>query len=127
MAFPAGAILSSIGIAGASVGTDTLLLKATDIPGPGLFFQSTGLAGTPIPFGDGHLCAAVGIIRLGVVFPTGNVASYPGGLTPNPIHIAGGTMNGDTRHYQCWYRSVPGLCNPQNFNLTQGLTLTWGP
>lgn len=62
--------MSSTGVAGASVVTDTLVLTATDIPGPGLFFQASGLAVTPIPFGDGHLCAAVGIIRLGVVFPT---------------------------------------------------------
>ncbi len=126
-AFASGAILSSTGIAGASAVTDTLMLTATDIPGPGLFFQSSGLAGTPINFGDGLLCAAVGIVRLGVVFPAAGVATYPGGLTPAPIHIAGGTAAGDVRHYQCWYRSVPGLCNPQNFDLTQGLSLTWGP
>ncbi|MBL8859713.1 MAG: hypothetical protein JNL28_14500 [Planctomycetes bacterium] len=126
-AFAGGAILTSTGIAGASAGTDTLVLTATDIPGPGLFFQSNGLLGAPANFGDGHLCAAVGIIRLGVVFPTSGVASYPGGLTPNPIHIQGGTANGQTKHYQCWYRSVPGLCGPNNYDLTQGLTLVWGP
>ncbi|MBL8859715.1 MAG: hypothetical protein JNL28_14510 [Planctomycetes bacterium] len=126
-AFAGGAILTSTGIAGASAGTDTLVLTATDIPGPGLFFQSNGLLATPANFGDGHLCAAVGIIRLGVVFPTAGVASYPGGLTPNPIHIQGGTANGQTKHYQCWYRSVPGLCGPNNYDLTQGLTLVWGP
>ncbi|MBL8859714.1 MAG: hypothetical protein JNL28_14505 [Planctomycetes bacterium] len=126
-AFAGGAILSSAGVAGASAGTDTLVLTATDIPGPGLFFQSNGLLATPANFGDGHLCAAVGIIRLGVVFPTSGVASYPGGLTPNPIHIQGGTANGQTKHYQCWYRSVPGLCGPNNYDLTQGLTLVWGP
>ncbi|MBL8859068.1 MAG: hypothetical protein JNL28_11215 [Planctomycetes bacterium] len=103
------------------------MLTATDIPGPGLFFQSNGLAGAPINFGDGHLCAAVGIVRMGIVFPVAGVASYPGGLTPNEIHIAGGALAGQTKHYQCWYRSVPGLCGPDNFNLTQGLSLTWGP
>ncbi|MBL8858275.1 MAG: hypothetical protein JNL28_07230 [Planctomycetes bacterium] len=126
-AFPGGAILTNSGIAGASAGTDTLVLTATDIPGPGLFFQSNGLSASPIPFGDGHLCAQVGIIRLGVVFPASGVASYPGGLTPNPIHIQGGVNNGDTKHYQCWYRSVPGLCSANNYDLTQGLTLVWGP
>jgi hypothetical protein len=127
-AFASGALLSTTGIAGASNPTDTLVLTAANVPGPGLFFQSNGLSGSPINFGDGLLCATVGIIRLGVVFPTGGVASYPGGLTPNPIHIAGAPVSaGDTKHYQCWYRSVPGLCNPQNFDLTQGLTLVWGP
>ncbi|MBL8857448.1 MAG: hypothetical protein JNL28_02950 [Planctomycetes bacterium] len=127
-AFAGGAILSSTGIASDETsGTDTLVLTATDIPGPGLFFQSNGLAGAPINFGDGHLCASVGIIRLGVVFPAAGVASYPGGLTPNPIHIQGGAVAGQTKHYQCWYRSVPGLCTANNYDLTQGLTLTWVP
>ncbi|MBL8857447.1 MAG: hypothetical protein JNL28_02945, partial [Planctomycetes bacterium] len=125
-AFAGGAILFSTGIASDETsGTDTLVLTATDIPGPGLFFQSNGLAGAPINFGDGHLCAAVGIVRLGVVFPVAGVASYPGGLTPNEIHIAGGAVAGQTKHYQCWYRSVPGLCSANNYDLTQGLTLTW--
>ncbi|MBL8857156.1 MAG: hypothetical protein JNL28_01445 [Planctomycetes bacterium] len=126
-AFAGGAILTSSGTAGASAGTDTLVLTATDIPGPGLFFQSNSLLAAPANFGDGHLCAAVGIVRLGVVFPTSGVASYPGGLTPNPIHIQGGTANGQTKYYQCWYRSVPGLCGPNNYDLTQGLSLSWGP
>lgn len=125
-AFVGGAVLTRLGNAGASLATDTLILRATDIPGPGLFFQSNSLAGSPIAFGDGQLCAAVGIVRLGVVFPVGGVADYPGGLTPAPIHVSGVVNAGDVKHYQCWYRSVPGLCNPSNFNLTQGLSITWG-
>jgi hypothetical protein len=126
--FATGAKLTASGFAGASLATDTLVLTATNIPGPGLFFQSSGLAPTPLNFGDGHLCAAVGIIRMGVVFSAGGVASYPGGTTPNPIHIAGLTSNGDVRHYQCWYRSLPSLCTVMdNFDTTQGLTITWGP
>lgn len=124
--FASGASLSSAGIAGASAGTDTLVLTASNIPGPGLFFQATGTVAA-INFGDGHLCAASGIVRLGVVFPTSNVASYPGGLTPNPIHIAGGTAAGDVRHYQCWYRDAVTVCGGATHNLTQGLTLTWAP
>ena len=104
------------------------VLTAADIPGPGLFFQSSGTSLAPIPFGDGHLCASVGIIRLGVVFPTAGVASYPGGITPNPIHVAGAPISpGDTRHYQCWYRSVPGLCSANNYSTTQGLSVLWWP
>jgi len=104
------------------------VLTATNIPGPGLFFQANGLAPVAISFGDGHLCAAVSILRLGVVFSAGGVASFPGGLTPNPIHIGGVMANGDTRHYQCWYRSLPSLCTVMdNFDTTQGITLTWGP
>ncbi len=127
-AFSGGALLAASGNPGASVGTDSLVLTATDIPGPGLFFQSIGVAAAPIPFGDGLLCASVGIVRLGVVFPAAGSASYPGGLTPNPIHVAGAPLTaGSTRHYQCWYRSQPGLCSANNFDLTQGLTITWWP
>ena len=127
--FPLGARLTSSGVAGASLATDTLVLTATDIPGPGLFFQGTGTfaSGAGIPYGDGLLCAGGTILRLGVVFPSGNSAAYPGGLTPNPIHIGGGTASGDVRHYQCWYRDAFVFCTASTFNLTQGLTLTWGP
>jgi hypothetical protein len=127
--FPGGAILSMSGTAGASAGTDTLVLTASDIPGPGLFFQGSGqfAAGAGVSFGDGLLCAGGSIIRLGVVFPIGTSASYPGGLTPSPIHIAGATASGDVRHYQCWYRDAAVFCTPATFNLTQGLTISWGP
>ncbi|MBL8860139.1 MAG: hypothetical protein JNL28_16635 [Planctomycetes bacterium] len=127
--FAGGARLVSSGIAGASAGTDTLVLTANDIPGPGLFFQGDGQfgGGLGLPFGDGLICAGGNILRLGVVFPTGTTASYPGGLTPNPIHIGGATTSGDVRHYQCWYRDAAVFCSSDTYNLTQGLTLTWGP
>ncbi|MBL8860165.1 MAG: hypothetical protein JNL28_16765 [Planctomycetes bacterium] len=129
-AFANGGQLSSTGIAGASIGTDSLVLTASGIPGPGLFFQGTGqfAGGAGITFGDGLLCAGGTILRLGVVFPTGNSASYPGGLTPAPIHIGGATIAGDLRHYQCWYRDADiTFCSAATYNLTQGLSLTWGP
>lgn len=129
--FPAGAHLAASGVAGASIATDTLVLTATNIPGPGLFFQSNGINSIN-PFGDGMLCASVSIIRMGVVFPgppsPANTAAYPGGSTPAPIHIAGGPIaSGDLKHYQCWYRDAAAFCSPSTFNLTQGISLTWGP
>jgi hypothetical protein len=79
-------------------------------------------------FGDGQLCAAIGIIRMGVVFPTAGVAAYPGGLTPNPISIAGAPIAaGNIKHYQCWYRDAAPFCTVDTFNLTNGVSLTWGP
>ncbi len=125
--FSAGATLTASGIAGASIATDTLVLTASNVPGPGLFFQGTApfAGGLGITFGDGLLCTGTMITRLGVVFPSGSSASYPGGLTPNPIHIAGATAVGDVRQYQCWYRDAAVFCATQTFNLTHGLELTW--
>lgn len=111
------------------VSADTLLLTASDLPGPGLFFQGTAqqASGAGSALGDGLLCAGGSITRMGVVFPTGNSASYPGGLTPTPIHIAGAPIAaGDVRHYQCWYRDSASFCTSETNNLTPGLTITWG-
>ncbi len=124
--FPGGTQLVSGGIA--SVGVDTMTLTTSDMTGPGLFFQSSGLAPTPIGFGDGMLCAAVGILRLGVVFPIAGSATYPGGLTPNPISIGGGPIAaGDTKHYQCWYRDAAVFCTASTFNTSNGVTVVWVP
>jgi hypothetical protein len=63
---------------------------------------------------------------MGIVFPAGNSATYPGGLTPNPIHIAGGPITaGDVRHYQVWYRDAAAFCTPATFNTTNAISLTW--
>lgn len=123
----AGGILTSTGVAGASAGTDTLVLTATNLPGPCLFIQENPAPPGPLSFGDGILCSTNNIIRMGVVFSSGGVATYPSGVLL-PIHVAGSTVSGDVRTYQAWYRSSPSLCNPALlFNMTQGLQLTWGP
>lgn len=131
--FPAGANLTATGSA-VDNAADTLVLTCSNMPGPGLFFQSNSLAGPFVNFNDGVLCAAVGIIRMGVVFPTAGVASYPGGLTPAPIHIAGapvlsgGSPTPQTKHYQCWYRDItPGFCNVPGHNMSNGLAIVWAP
>jgi hypothetical protein len=127
--FPAGAQLTATGVAVDNAG-DTVILTCSGMPGPGLFFQSNALAGPFVNFNDGILCAAVGIIRMGVVFPTAGVASYPGGLTPAPIHTAGAPVlaPNPTKHYQCWYRDItPGFCNTQGHNMSNGLAITWAP
>ncbi|MDZ4773963.1 MAG: VCBS repeat-containing protein [Planctomycetota bacterium] len=120
-----GGKLAGSGIA--RIAADSLTLTNTLVPnGPGLYYQGAGQ--TEIPFGDGKLCAGTGIVRLGVVFASSGTSSYPGGLTPAPIHLAGATNAGDVRHYQTWYRdSAMGFCTASLFNLTNAVTLTWAP
>jgi hypothetical protein len=129
--------LSSIGLGGrltgsgaASVGADAFALNATQMPnGPGLFFQGSMLqsGGAGFSFGDGLLCAGGAIVRLGVVFASGNASSYPGGLTPAPISIGGACLPGDVRYYQIWYRDASTtFCSPSVFNFTNALAVTWG-
>ncbi|MDZ4774451.1 MAG: hypothetical protein SGI72_15090 [Planctomycetota bacterium] len=121
-----GALLVSSGVA--SVSADTLSLTCSDMTGPGLFFQSNGLGASPITFGDGMLCASVGIVRMGVVFPTSGAATYPGGLTPAPISIAGAPIAAPvTKHYQCWYRDALAFCTASTFNTSNGVSLPWIP
>ena len=105
-------------------GADSLVLTALNTPGPGLFFQATGLAASAVPFGDGQLCASVNIVRMGVVFPSGGSAAYPGGLTPAPIGSFGATA-GTPLHYQCWYRDAVAFCTPSTFNTSNGYRITW--
>ncbi|MDZ4774173.1 MAG: hypothetical protein SGI72_13670 [Planctomycetota bacterium] len=115
----------------ASISADTFTLTSTNVPtGPGLFFQGTSqlIGGNGVFFGDGLLCAGGSIIRLGVVFAVANTASYPGGLTPNPIGSGGLNAIGDVRTYQEWYRDGdPGFCSSSTFNLTNGVQVTWAP
>jgi hypothetical protein len=127
---PLGAKLSGTGVSSVTPASDSLVLTASDVAGPGLFFQGSAqmAGGSGVTFGDGLLCAGGTILRMGVVFPTAGSASYPGGLTPNPIHVAGGPLvAGDVRHYQCWYRDAAAFCSAATYNLTQGLTVTWTP
>src|SRR5436190_7645470 len=100
----AGAHLAATGVA--SVATDSLALVATSVPnGPGLYFQGTNMS--DIAFGDGKLCTSTGIIRLGVAFAASGSSTWLG-----PIHVGGGTVAGDVRSYQLWYRDAdPTYCS----------------
>lgn len=127
-AFATGSLLSDTGVPGSTPGTDTLVLSAANVTGVGLFFAGTGQAGLGlgVPFGDGLLCANGTITRLAVVFPVGGVATYP--LTgQTPIHVLAGTVAGNVRHHQFWYRDGAAFCTGSTHNLTNGLTITSVP
>jgi hypothetical protein len=125
-----GARLVAGGNPGASAATDTMTLYTVGLSGPGMFIQGTDVfaGGAGVAFGDGLLCSGGAITRLGIVFPESGYAVYPGGLTPNPVHIAGGPINaGDVRNYQVWYRDAAVYCTEATFNLTQAVSAVWGP
>lgn len=125
-----GAKLVATGNPGASAATDTMSLYTVNITGPGLFIQGTDMfaAGAGVPFGDGLLCCSGALTRLGVRFPDLGSATYPGSLTPTPIHVAGGPIQaGDVRIYQVWYRDAAAYCTEATFNLTQAISTVWGP
>ena len=119
-----GASLTASGQA--SLSTDTLVLTGTDlIPSqPGLYFQGNNAvnAGSGVQFGDGLRCAGGGVIRLQVRFASGSGDS----ATTISVSAAGLTVPGDVKRYQLWYRDpVTTACGAQ-FNLTNGVEVTWG-
>lgn len=122
---PVGGLLRGVGRSRLAV--DELELTATSVPnGPGLYFQASGAS--DVTFGDGKLCASSGILRLAVVFASGNTSTLPDPANPTPLHVAGLVGPGDVRHYQVWYRDADlGFCTPQLFNLTNAVTAEWAP
>jgi hypothetical protein len=56
--FAAGGKLAGTGVASVTPGSDSLVLTATNVSGPGLFFQGTAQisGGSGTAFGDGLLC-----------------------------------------------------------------------
>jgi hypothetical protein len=125
-----GGMLRSSGAARTTA--DSLKLLVTQVPnGAGQYFQSTSIqsssAGAGIVNGDGLLCAAGTIVRLGIKFASGNASSYPQTGDPT-VSVQGMTAAGDIRSYQVWYRDADlSFCTNAVFNYTNAITLTWQP
>lgn len=120
-----GALLSASG--NASIAADTVVFTATDVTGPGLFFQGTAqfAGGNGQVFGDGLQCAGGAIVRLGVAFPVGTTLTFP--TVAPAVHVSGGIVAPGVFIYQCWYRDALAFCSASTFNLTQGLSTVWQP
>ncbi len=123
---PGGAALDAAG--SSSLLAADLVMTAVGLPTgePGLFFQGDNAVngGSGNVFGDGLRCAGGAVVRLGVRFADG---SGQVGSTGIDIGVTGGVAPGDTRRYQYWYRDPAGSPCGSQFNLTNGLTLTWTP
>ncbi len=122
-----GAHLAASGVA--SLGADTLVLSGSSMPdSSALYFQGTTqvLGGTGAPFGDGLRCAGGTVVRLGIETNVGGTSQHPSG-NDLPVSVRGAvTAPGTVRHYQCWYRNAAAYCTTATFNLTNGVTVTWG-
>ena len=71
-------------------------------------------------------CAGGALIRLEIRTADGSGASS----TTIPLGIRGGVSAGDTKRYQCWYRTVvspPCGLGVNDFNLSNGYEITWLP
>lgn len=120
-----GALLSASG--NADVSSDDVVLLASGMPdGPALYFQGTALAGST-PFGDGLLCVAGSILRLGVRFNVAGASQLPGAGDP-PLAVMGLVpANGGNRSYQVWFRDAANFCTSATYNLGNALQVSWSP
>lgn len=117
----------------ASVLADSATLHASGLlaSSVGLFFQgnSQQAGGIGSLFGDGLLCVNQAVVRIGIRSATGGAVSF-GAEVPGDgaLHLAGQIpAAGGIRRYQLWYRDPIGFCTASTFNLTNGLTIVWGP
>lgn len=126
--FASGAKLVGSGVA--SILNDTLVLTTTHLEpnNTGLYFQANNLVagGNGSPFGDGLRCTGGSLIRIQIRFADAAGTSS----TTIPISVKGGVAAGDTKRYQCWYRTQvnpPCGLHVNDFNLSNGYEITWLP
>jgi hypothetical protein len=125
---PGGAHLTAAGVA--SIAADTLVIQGSDMSSVGavLYFQGSAQqsGGAGLAFGDGLLCAGGSIVRLGIKFNVGGASQFPDPGDPS-LSVQGlVTTPGSVLHYQGWFRDSAPFCTPATFNLTNGVSVTWG-
>ena len=110
-----------------SIGSANLVFSGSGLqPGqPGLYFQGNNAinGGLGILNGDGLRCAGGSVRRIQV--RNANV-SGESSTTAN-IAAVGAVNAGDVRRYQLWYRNPLNSPCGTNFNLTNGIEVTWTP
>ena len=128
--FISGAQLTGSGHA--SLGADTFVLTTIHLEpnNSGLYFQADNDLSPGFIWGDGLQCAGGQLKRLGVRFAGGAGTSDTSGWA-TPISVrAGNILAGDTKRYQCWYRTTiapPCGLGVNDFNASNGLEVTWLP
>ena len=120
-----GNVLSASGSASVSA-ADLELSSANAIPSqPGLYFQGNNAinGGVGNVFGDGLRCAGGAVVRLQVRFSNGAGSSS----TSIDIGAKGGVVAGDVKRYQHWARDPNTSPCGSQFNLSNGIEITWAP
>ena len=70
------------------------------------------------------------MLRIGSRICVGGACSIGAANPGDPLVSAQGQIPSGTiviRQYQAWYRNVASYCQPEAFNLTNGLNVTWIP
>lgn len=124
----AGARLYATGTA--SVASDDLVLRVSNVIPSAYGILFVGEAQACVPFGDGLRAVAPGATGYRR-FPV-QLSSAEGTLTQGPGLVAfssgfsgGGFTAGETWFFQAFYRDVSGPCG-NAFNVTNGLAVTFG-
>jgi len=116
-----GSTLSAVGSGNAN-DDDLTFSGANLLPGqPALLFNGDNAinGGNGIVFGDGLRCVGQNVVRLGVRVPDVN-----GDASWGPQHPNKNWNNGDTKHFQTWYRDPAGPCGT-GFNLGNRVSITF--
>ena len=120
-----GARLTNSG--SASIAGNDLVLSGSQMIGnqPALYFQGNNATGSGagIQFGDGLRCAGGAVIRLQIRFSDSSGASS----TTASIATKGNCTAGDVKRYQIWYRDPQTSPCGSQFNLSNGVEITWVP
>lgn len=126
--FP-GAIFSAQGTA--SIANDALKLRCTLVPfdasGTAVLFQGTTAISSGSALGAGLLCIGGGVRRLGVKSLATGLVEFGSPAGDLALSITGGiAVPGTVMNYQVWYRDTLPGCAQAPFNLSNGLSVTWG-
>jgi hypothetical protein len=92
-----------------------------------IFLQSTAFEPLGAKFGDGVLCIAGTIVRLGSKATPSGIAQYPE-LGNQSVAQKGQVVpgSGAARFYQTCYRNASAtFCPPATFNVTNSVSIIW--
>ncbi len=107
---------------------DTCVLEADGMPSSTtvFFFQGNTAAngGQGRPFGDGLSCATGSLRRIAVKSATSGSARYPESGEA-ALSVRGQVLGAGTRTYQVLYRDPAASCTSADFNLSNGIVVTW--